>query len=164
MYEIDQAERERIKAEFKAIGARPLPKDRKPVGCGLLLLIPPILMIGPRLPRPAAIALAIASAVIALTGAYLTLFGSRSEQVAMGARARKGLDNLTRFDTLTPDERRTSALYALVYAQYANGPISFPLYDATEEAARLPGDALEYVKAVEAVLVADSKMQPVFTS
>lgn len=162
-YLFDAAEQDRIKTEFKAIGNERLPPDRKPVGCGLLLLVPPILMLGPQLPRSLAAPMAIVSALVALGGAYFTLFGSSKEQSEIRRRARLGLDALARFHELSADERRTAALRALAYARYDRGPVSYALYDAKEEAARIT-DALPYVRAVEAVLVAESMMYPVFTA
>ena len=158
----DAAEQERIKAEFKTIGSERLPPDRKPVGCGLLLLVPPILMLGPQLPRAAALPMAVVSAAVALGGAYFTLFGSTREQTEIRRRGRLGLDALARFNELSPDERRTAALRALAYARYDRGPVSYNLYEPKEEAAHI-ADGLPYVRAVEAVLVKESMMYPVFT-
>ena len=154
---------DQLKAEFKAIRSEPLPPNRKHLGCGFLLLVPPMLMLGPKVAGATGVIIAIIVAVVALVGGYLTLFGGNKELREIRDRAGAALYDLaTSFDSLTEEQRRQAALRALAYASYDQGPGSFDTYNVELEAARL-GVALPYVQEIERILVAQSLIKPVFT-
>ena len=161
----DAAERTRILDEYRSIVAETLPENRRSVGCALLIFTLPILVLVPKvLPdRFAGIAL-IVGALMAIAGALFLLFGASAHYRAVDERAFGALDTLAnRFQQATPDERRRAALYALAYAFHSDGPTTRSVYDHAEQKARL-GESLEYVQAVERVLLEAGVSYPVFTT
>jgi hypothetical protein len=165
--EFDAAERAAIVAEYDRLAAEPTRPNLTSVGCVMVVLAVIVLLTFPRFGRslPHAINVAVLAliALLAIAGILLNLFGGGGGYARASLRANEGLELLSkRFAASAPDTRRNAAVAMIFYAIYSDGPGSSSTYDFDKAREQL-GPALEYVQAVERVLLAERKPYPIFT-
>jgi hypothetical protein len=167
---LSPGEQEAILAEWDRLQAEPQPTDNRSVGCVLMMVAVALVILGPRfLPWLkmhvggwAGAAWFVVALAILLYGLYQNFFGNKA-----GARAYQRSDAAlqllsNRYESSSPDERRSAAVAAIYYAYYSGGPYMASSYDVSEWKTKL-GAAIEYVNTVESVLVEKRQAYNVFT-
>jgi hypothetical protein len=165
--EFDAAERAAIVAQYDWLAAQPTRPNITSVGCVMVLLAIVILLTFPRfgrnLPRAINVAALVSIAVLAVAGVLIYFFGGGGGYARASLRANEGLELLSKyFATSNAEEKRSAAVAMIFYAIYSDGPGSTSTYDFDKAREQL-GPALEYVQAVERVLLAERKPYPIFT-
>ena len=159
-------QRETVTALVAAHATEPAARDWTSVGCVALVLaaagaglLPTVARFaGPRL----RVGLFVALGLLALAGLALWLLGRTIGLAPIHRRVEQAVGRLTLPGT-SENDRLHAAVTLLLDAHHAPGPYTAVTYDAAAMAARL-GDALPLVIAVEAALLGEGRIYPVFTA
>src|SRR3954469_2093184 len=163
-------EQEAILVEWDRLLAEPQPTDNRSVGCVLIIVAVKLVILGPRflpwfkthLGGWAGMAWFMVALAILLYGLYQNFFGNKTGTQAY-QRSERALKVLsTQYGAAAVAERRSAAVAAIYYAYYSGGPYMASSYDASEWKSKL-GVALEYVTAVELLLIDKRQAYNVFT-
>lgn len=147
----------------------PPPDDPSSAGCvvAIVAIIALVLMpFAARLTTLSSTVLMIVGGVLLLTavvGGFLGVFGGGFVTGAMSADAEEAVDQLiAEFPNGDPERMRNAAVRILDQSIIQQGPTSVGGFDRHDVAVRL-GPALEYVKAVELILLERDEIYPCFT-
>src|SRR3954462_13930854 len=163
-------EQEALLREWDRLQAEPRPTDNRSVGCVLMIVAVALVVLGPRflpwfkshLGGWAGTAWFIVALALLLYGLYQNFFGNKTGAQAY-QRSEGALKVLSRqYGALSVEERRSAAVAAIYFAYYSGGPYMASSYDASEWKRKL-GVALEYVIAVELLLIEKRQAYNVFT-
>ena len=166
---IDAAERAAIVAEWKRLGAEPIPPNQKPVGCAVAILAVLLLIASPYVLKLVgsklldAIVLG-ACALALLWGLVVGFFtgGKGAQHVYRKLEEAQAWFDAHREGGDAGD--RMKAAVALVhFAHFSDGPSTSMMLDPAAVRKRL-GDAAAYVEEVERVLIEDVQAWTVFTA
>jgi len=160
-------------AVFEAVrrlSDEPPPSDPMAGGCTVAIVALVALVFMPLVTRVKELdagtlfAVGVGLAITVVVGSLLGLFGGRVARGSVIARVRRSIAALaSSYPGGDPGEQLDHAVRILIESAITSGPQTVATYDRTEVGERL-GPALDYVVAVERILLEREEIQAVFTS